>query len=46
MPFQEEQIPDDHRRAGHREERLRRHVGEGPQPGSKARGEDHGFHLE
>ena len=30
MPPQEEQIPDDHRRAGHRKERFRRHVGEGP----------------
>ena len=44
VTLQEQQIPDNHGSTGDREERLRHHVGERPQPGSEARCENHGLH--
>jgi hypothetical protein len=45
ISLEEQQIPDDQRHAGDRQERLGHDVGQGPQPGPKPRGKDHGPHV-
>ena len=45
VPLQEQEIPDDQRRARNGEERLRNRVRERSQASSQARCEDHGFHT-
>ncbi len=44
VPFEQQQVPHNQRRARNRQERLRHDIGQRPEPGPEPRCKDHGLH--